>query len=132
MAKNKDLTQCPYCFAEIDAQARKCCYCGEWVDERGGSAKSSRGSRQAKPAHEVLTEHFDEAVRTESVVFAVIALALFFVWPPPRLFRRHVGAVCVVTVVPHHDGGRGGKPPDRRNTFCPPHFSLTELWVPNS
>jgi len=91
MAKNKDLTQCPYCFAEIDAQARKCCYCGEWVEEKGGRADSSRGSQQAKPAHEVITEHFDEAVRTQSVVFAVVALVLFFIWPPAGFILSIIG-----------------------------------------
>jgi hypothetical protein len=30
----------------------------------------------------VVTEKFDEAVRTDSVVFAVIALVCIFVWPP--------------------------------------------------
>jgi hypothetical protein len=69
MPKDSEITQCPYCFAEIDAQARKCCYCGEWVDER-------------KAPHEIVTEKFDEAVQSDSAIFAVIALVCLFVWPP--------------------------------------------------
>lgn len=82
MSRESEITQCPFCFAEIDVQARKCCYCGEWVDERKSNTRSSGRGGQEKAPHEVMTEKFDEAVRNDSVAFAVIALVCIFVWPP--------------------------------------------------
>jgi hypothetical protein len=81
MADHSDPASCPYCFAEIDPQARKCCFCGEWVQERKGRAKVPREEGGARPAHEAITESFDEAVRDESMVFAVITLVVFFILP---------------------------------------------------
>ena len=52
---------------------------------------SQRSSESSKPAHEVITERFDEAVRNESVAFAVVALVCMFVWPPIGLLLCIVG-----------------------------------------
>jgi hypothetical protein len=42
---------CPFCFAEIDPQARKCCHCGEWLQQaanRAGSWPDQRGTASAR------------------------------------------------------------------------------------
>jgi len=88
MPKHSEIAECPFCFAEIDAQARKCCHCGEWVNER---SSSSRNGGSPKPAHEAITERFDEAVANESVAFAVVALICFLIWYPIGFILSLVG-----------------------------------------
>ena len=41
-APSGQLVTCPYCRAEIPAQAVKCRHCGEWVDGRSEAANPAR------------------------------------------------------------------------------------------
>lgn len=49
MTISEGLTQCPYCFGEIQTQAKKCRHCGEWISTDGLKATNTIIKEQKKP-----------------------------------------------------------------------------------
>jgi uncharacterized membrane protein YvbJ len=75
------MKRCPYCTAEIPAEAVKCMHCGEWVEGQGPAP--GQGKEQTLNVRFQPTEFQQKAFRRMLVfviAFAVIGLVLFLVF----------------------------------------------------
>jgi hypothetical protein len=59
LTMNPDTILCPFCFDEIEPQAKKCRHCGEWLEEaskRPGGTVASKGSADARAVNRGLKQ----------------------------------------------------------------------------
>jgi hypothetical protein len=76
MATAEGLTQCPYCLGEIQAQAKKCRHCGEWISKDGAQEKTSTiGETQKAKTPEIefppFAGYYAWSLTTVNVVFGL-------------------------------------------------------------
>ena len=68
--------RCPYCEEVISAEAKKCRFCGEWIQPQPSAPAPQPPAPPAGPNVTVNVQ------RPDSVAFAVVTLlCLIFVWP---------------------------------------------------
>lgn len=61
------MVKCPYCRADIDAEALKCRHCSEWVKEKPASMLTSTSAHQDSPMIQRVTNNTGDPAKGESL-----------------------------------------------------------------